>query len=193
MMPMKKKDKQEEEMENTGDTKEANEDMKKKKETDDEYDEEDNAPPKKSDMDETKQLVQEAIKDFVKDEIDAIPIKDMIMEAVQETLKPICNDMTTIAEKAKEYNDAKVKDLQELLEKEPYGYAKDFLAELPLDKLQITKESFEASKAYKDFVITQEEANKPNTEIFEPANLSDFQAAAVESNWSHIYPSGGNK
>lgn len=165
-------------------TKEEDMDSEEDKETDDEYDEEDNDPPKK-DM---KELVQEAINGIVDTKIAEIPIKDMITEAIQEAMKPLVNDMKTASEMAHTYNTKKAEDLTELLLKEPYEYGKDFLEGKSIEELQSVKDMFEQSKAYKDFVATQEDMNKPNKELFEAGKIEDFVDYGM---WSHLY--GGKK
>ena len=177
---MKKKEKQEEEIEDPEDMDE---------ESDDEYNEDDNKPDKKDkkDMDETKQLVQEAIKDMM-----AEMVKDMktqlsteISNAVKTELK---DDMAIANEVATQERSKRLQDLQEVLLKAPYEYTQDFLEGKSLDKLQDTKDTFEQSKAFKDFVATQEDMNKPNKELFEAGKIEDF---VDYGSWAHLY--GGKK
>ena len=162
---MKKKDKQEEELEET------EEDMDKPKEKPNpaEYDEEDNMPKKKkADMDETKKLVQEAIKDMILEQV-----KDMRTVITEEVRAELSKDMKIANEVAMNEKSRRLQDMNDILLKDPYNFSEDFLKDKTLEKLEGMKEIFEQSKTYKDFVVTQEEAKKPNKEIFE-----DFSEAA---------------
>lgn len=166
---------------------------KKDKPNDAEYDEEDNQPKDMTEEPEAKEdmkaLVQEAIKDMISEEVNKV--SQPLIEKV-ETVSKMANDYKTEYERLRKDMEAKdtkeAEDMKELLEKEPYGYAKDFLAELPLEKLLDIKGTFEASKAYKDFQTTQEEANKPNKEIFEDFSaIDDMLERNVSGYWGHLY------
>lgn len=190
---MPKKDKQKEEdmkitddTEDTDDTKDTKETKKQAVEQTSE-EEKTNDPLKKGDKNysDMKEKVQDAVEGIVDSKIEKIPLSDMITEALQKALEPLIEDMKTVTEIAKNHDSKKSVDLVEILQKEPYEFEKDFLEGKSLIELQSTKDTYEASKTYKDFVATQEEANKPNKEIFGKAGkMEDFVEYGA---WDHLY------
>jgi len=155
----------------------------------------------KEDMDE-KMKVDEYLQDFFAKNIENMfkeSIKDMTTKISEEVKNELKEDMQVANEVAQKEKDRRLNDLRETLMKEPYEYSKDFLEGKPLKKLEQLKEDFEQTKAYKDFVATQEDMNAPNKELFSEIsdnhvinNLAtkDFSSGGY---WGHIYgKKGGN-
>jgi len=162
--------------------------MKKIEKAEDIYSEE--SDKKKSvvdeDEEETKDTVKEPekkVKEDMKKEIKTDPlkpdieglkilIKDLVKESVEDLTRDIREERDIVIKK-------KTKELTDLLQEEPYGFAAEDLEGQSVKDLGRMKSIVERSRVYKDFQDAQKRIEDPmeiNKEIFEAQDFGNTGA-----------------
>lgn len=146
-------------------TEKTKEDLYKDKEKDKEEEE--------KEISDTVETVKEVKEDIVKEpvKLDTTDFEKLIKDLVEKGVKNGLDVITKDFRDEQKKNEAKkVLELNDLLQKEPYGYDKEYLDGKTLEKLTDLKDIVENSKVYKDFQKTKA------LEVYEDIDKEIFNA-----------------